>query len=134
MHQTSKKEMVLLYNIKGQPYTPQLKSILLRMGIRIKVVNEADYSKRIGELLGSSDSTATEAPAAAASKTIEDEMLVMHNFTEPRLNIFLGELRRNGIRIPLKAIITANNSGWTSYQLHGELSREHAAFKAKEQE
>ena len=128
------KEIVLLYNVKGQPYTPQLKTILLKLGIRIKAVLPEDYGKKIGELLGITLNPSAQAPAVSPSNLIDDEMLVMFNFTESRLNQFLGELRRAGITIPLKAIVTPHNSSWTSYELHAELSQERETFQKMEEE
>ncbi len=128
MHNTI-KETVLLYNIKGQSYTPKLKTIMLKMGIRAKVVNIEDYNRTIGELIGIPANPSGNPPVVSPSSTIDEEMIVMHNFTESRLNQFLGEIRKAEIRIPLKAIVTPHNSNWTSYELHAELAQERKAFQ-----
>ena len=133
MHKANMIETILLYNIKGQPYTPQLKTILLKMGIRIKVIAPEDYSKKIGEILGLDTNPSAQPPAVAPSQSIDDEMMVMYNFIEPRLNLLLAELRKANIKIPLKAVVTPHNSNWTSYELHAELSEEREAFKNMEQ-
>lgn len=134
MQKSGAKEMVLLYNIKGKPYTPHLKTILLTLGIRIKIVSEEEYSTQIGQLIGIAENPSAQPPAVEASKTIEDEMIILHNFTEPRLNQFLAELRRAGITSPLKAIITPHNCSWTSYELHAELSEERETFRKMQQQ
>ena len=134
MYKASNNETVLLYNMKGQSYTQQLKAILLKMAIRIKVITPEEYNKKIGEFIGLSTNPSAQPPAVEPSSHIEDEMMVMHNFTEQRLNQLLGELRRAGIIIPLKAIITPHNSNWTSYELHAELSQEREAFQKLEQQ
>lgn len=134
MQKTGAKETVLLYNIKGKPYTPYLKNILLRMGIRIKIVDEQEYDTQIGQFIGIAENPSAQPPTVEPSKSIEDEMIVLHNFTEPRLNQFLAELRRAGITSPLKAIITPHNSSWNSYQLHAELSQEREAFRKMQQQ
>ena len=133
MQKVNTIETILLYNIKGQPYTPQLKTILLKMGIRIKVVAPEDYTKKIGELLGLETNSSSQPPAVAPSESIPDEMIVMYNFIDARLNQLLSELRRAGIKIPLKAVLTPHNSNWTSYELHAELSEERKAFQDIEQ-
>ncbi len=129
MYNTKIKEIVLLYNIKGHSYAPQLITIMLKMGIHAKVVNTEDYSRKIGELIGIPGNPSGNPPVVSPSNTIDEEMIVMHNFTESRLNQFLGELRKAGIRIPLKAIVTPHNSNWTSYELHAELAQEREAFQ-----
>ena len=129
MQKSNIKEAVLLYNIKGQPYTPQLKTILLKMGIRIIVVNNEDYSKNIGQFVGMPANPMAQPPAVAPSQAIDDEMIIMYNFTESRLNLLLSELRKEGIKIPLKAIVTPHNCNWTSYELHAELAQEREEFQ-----
>ena len=44
------------------------------------------------------------------------------------LNLFLDQLRRNKLIIPLKAIETETNFGFTSYELYRELSAEREAI------
>ena len=44
------------------------------------------------------------------------------------LNLFLDQLRRNKLIIPLKAIETETNIGFTSYELYRELSAEREAI------
>ena len=44
------------------------------------------------------------------------------------LNLFLDQLRRNKLIIPLKAIETETNIGFTSYELYRELFAEREAI------
>lgn len=66
-------------------------------------------------------------------------MLVLCNFSEARLDALLQGMRRSGIRIALKAMLTESNAGWTFLQLYEELLKEHAImtnaapFSSKEQ-
>ena len=53
-------------------------------------------------------------------------MLVLCNFSEARLDALLQGMRRSGIRIALKAMLTESNAGWTFLQLYEELLEEHA--------
>lgn len=120
------KEMILLYNIKNKPFTPKLKSILLRLGIRIKVVDPSHYNQPISSLLSGSTPQSSAASDLINDTTLfDDEMMVMAGLTNARLDVFLAALRKEGIRIPLKAILTPHNSNWTSIQLHDELVLEH---------
>ena len=70
--------------------------------------------------------------APAGEKTdgaIEEQMLVLHQFTERRLDQLLFQLRKAGVpKIELKAIVTEQNSRWTLYQLYEELRKEREAF------
>ncbi len=126
MQTIKQKETVLLYNIKNKPYTAKLKSILLRLGIKIKVVTPEQYGLPIASLLSNSSSKVeTTAEATPDTPNFEDEMLVMAGLTDARLNQLLLALRKDQIRIPLKAILTPHNSQWNSVQLRDELSLEH---------
>ena len=70
---------------------------------------------------------------------LQEEMLVLCNFSEARLDALLQGMRRSGIRIALKAMLTESNAGWTFLQLYEELLKEHAImtnaapFSSKEQ-
>ncbi|MDO5521695.1 MAG: DUF3783 domain-containing protein [bacterium] len=134
MQKLNNKETILLYNIKNKPYTPKLKAILLRLGIRIKVINTEQYQLPIKDLLSNSASSTAvvTAPLAETPAAFEDEMMVMAGLTNTRLDIFLAALRKEGIRIPLKAVLTPHNSTWTSYALHDELVLEHAKMQELE--
>ncbi|MDO5294818.1 MAG: DUF3783 domain-containing protein [bacterium] len=131
MQKLNNKETILLYNIKNKPYAPKLKAILLRLGIRIKVINQEQYHLPIKDLLSSNASAATvdTTPTGQPPAAFEDEMMVMAGLTNARLDIFLASLRKEGIRIPLKAILTPHNSTWTSFALHDELVLEHAKMQ-----
>lgn len=123
MYQSASKEMVLLYNIKNKPFTPKLKSVLLRLGMRIKTIDPAQYNQPINALVSASTPAV---PVATTEQTpFTDEMMVMVGLTNARLDVFLKALRKEGIRIPLKAILTPQNGTWSSYALHDELVREH---------
>ena len=114
------KEVVLYYNPGNAPKPALMKSVLVRMGIRIKNVT----NEQTGETIGN--------PDEAGEKTdgdIEEQMLVLHQFTERRLDQLLFQLRKAGVpKIELKAIVTEQNSRWTLYQLYEELRKEREAF------
>ena len=131
MRQLPQKEMVLLYNVRNKPFTPKLKSILLRLGIKIKVVAPNEFSVPIGTLIGT---TAASSSPTAEECSFSDEMIVMVGFTNARLDLFLKALRKDGILIPLKAILTPQNSTWNSLELRNELAREHEKMMELEQQ
>ena len=64
-----------------------------------------------------------------AAVSMDEEMLVMKNFTSRRMDELLMNLRKAGVpRIALKAVITEQNSHWTFRQLYRELKEEHKAM------
>ena len=121
------KEVVLYYNPGNAPKPALMKSVLVRMGIRIKNVTNEQTGETIGSLLGMEQQGN---PDEAGEKTDGAiEMLVLHQFTERRLDQLLFQLRKAGVpKIELKAIVTEQNSRWTLYQLYEELRKEREAF------
>lgn len=63
---------------------------------------------------------------ASENVSVEEEMLVMKNFTSRRIDELLINLRKAGVpKIALKAVLTEQNSQWTFYHLYEELKSEH---------
>ena len=129
------KETVLYFSPKKTPQTAALKGLLIRMGIRIRNIAPEQVQEQVGALAGAAgfekSGTASTADPEALEK-LQEEMLVLCNFSEARLDALLQGMRRSGIRIALKA-------GWTFLQLYEELLKEHAImtnaapFSSKEQ-
>lgn len=117
---------ILFYNLNNSK-GKQIKLLCMRLKIRIKPVDPADYTLPVGKLLGFDDITLTE--AGTSETDFHDEMLVFSGFTNSMLDHFLSEYRK--MRIPktnLKAVITEHNISWSSIALHDELQREHEAM------
>lgn len=129
-------ESVLYYN-PGTPETMEhvakLKSVLVRMGIRIRNVSPEQVNQTVGYLAGvprfEENKDAGEAPV------IGEEMMVLKQFSNRRLDELLLNLRKAGVpRIALKAVLTEHNCGWTFYALYHELREEHEKMSAMAKE
>ena len=144
------KETVLYYTPQSTKQSRTLKGILVRIGIRIRNISPQQVNQTVGMLAGvpgfeeKTDTTAdtlkankTNADAlsgadpaadtvkASPSQSIPEEVLVLHQFSEQRLDALLLALRKANVRIALKAIVTEQNCGWTFYQLYEEIRQEH---------
>ena len=65
----------------------------------------------------------TDAPEAPA---ISEKMLILHGFSQQRLQELLAGLRKAKVPpIPLKAMVTEHNADWTLYELYQEIRKEH---------
>lgn len=116
-------ETVLLYNVPDEK-SRKLRMLMVRMGMRFRVVDPSDYDKPVGVLAGIKDAT-LENPEAEV-QVFEDEMMVMRGFSSSRLDAFLQGMRKAGIeRIDYKAIVTPTNMRWNSWQLYLEIKQEH---------
>ena len=83
----------------------------------------------VGALAGAADCPRTE--EVYAGPPLAEPMLVFCGFYGDRMNQALNAMRRTGLRIPYKAMLTAANRGWRPAELFAELQKEHAAMTAK---
>ena len=158
------KELVLCYTPSPAPHVAKLKSVLVRMGVRIKNISPEQVNQTVGYLAGlpgfeecanqvaelhkveksgKAEKFGEAEKSGEAEKldeveklpVIPEEVLVMKNFTSRRIDELLLGLRKAGVpKIALKAIITEQNSKWTFYQLYEELREEYQAMSAPREE
>ena len=132
-------EMALYYNPgNGIParQTALMKSVFVRMGVRIRNVGPEDVNQTVGYLAGLKGFERQEAEAEAEGEmpVIPEQVLVLKGFSGGRLDLLLSSLRRAGVpKIDLKAVLTEQNSGWTFYRLYEEIRAEHASMTEGEQ-
>lgn len=120
------KETVLYYTPQPTKQSRTLKGILVRMGIRIRNISPQQVNQTVGMLAGVPEfEEKADAVKASPSQSIPEEVLILHQFSEQRLDALLLALRKTNVRIALKAIVTEQNCGWTFYQLYEEIQQEH---------
>jgi len=101
-------------------------------GMRIVSVAPADAQRTVAQLLGEPDAAsaapapAVSAPAAAAPDA--PAAILLANFSSRELSRLLELLHQAGAAIPLKAVVTPTNRGWTFAALLAHLCEERAAF------
>lgn len=95
-------------------------------GLALIPVSPADTGRTIGSLCGGAGPAAADAPAGDWPAA-----LIMNGLDRARLDSFLNRLRAGGVSIPLKAMVTPTNQGWTLAALLAELVRERDAFAAR---
>lgn len=114
---------VYFYNLnsaKGR----QIRMLCLKLGLKIRVVEKAQYEEAIGAIAGVPGYVLTE--STYSGEGFNDEMLILKGFSEGMLDSFLHGFRKMKIQpVDLKAILTEANCGWNSIELHDELIREH---------
>ncbi len=121
------QELVLLYEINGKDREKKLKLILVKLGIRIKLVQKEEYLESLAYLakIRGSESRGEKYDG----DPLGDEMMVLVGFNSGKIDILLSEIRKANLdRINLKAVLTDYNKGWNSIQLCEELKEEHAAM------
>lgn len=112
---------ILIYNLSPQTQA-KLKMLCRKMNIGARSVEKSEYGYPLSYLLGLSDEAAVEA------EDFDEPMLYIAGLRGGMLNLFLDQLRRNKLIIPLKAIQTETNLSFTSSGLYRELCAEREAF------
>jgi hypothetical protein len=124
------KEMVLYYNQKKSDKVRLLKSVFVRMGIRIRNVGPEQLNQTVGALAGL-PGFQEESREQREVPVIEEEMMVLYGFGSRRLDELLAQLRRAKVPpVALKAVVTETNCNWTFYELYQEIRAEHEKMTA----
>ena len=117
------REALLLFS--GEALLPQLRRALLPLKVYIRPVKVEDYTRTLGELAGGETGEA----APYTGPAFSEPMAVFAGFFGNRMDITLAAMRKAGIRIARKAVLTATNRQWTALALYEELGREHEAVQ-----
>lgn len=126
-------ELVLYYST-GDPRMKKqemmMKSVLVRMGVKIRNVAPDQVIESVGYLAGvpgfEKREVLQQPEAEEKIPQITEQMLVMKDFTSRRIDTLLLNLRKAKVpKINLKAIVTEQNAGWSFYHLYEEIGEEH---------
>ena len=122
-------ELVLYYST-GDPRMKKqemmMKSVLVRMGVKIRNVAPDQVMESVGYLAGvpgfEKREVLQQPEAEEKIPQITEQMLVMKDF----IDTLLLNLRKAKVpKINLKAIVTEQNAGWSFYHLYEEIGEEH---------
>ena len=126
-----RKETVLYYTPEAGDKARLLKGVLVRMGIRIKNIAPEQVTEKVGYLAGIEGYEGQSSEEIRELPVIPQEVLVLKDFGDRRLEELLKELRRAKVPpIPLKAVVTEINADWSFYKLYQEIRAEHEQMTA----
>lgn len=113
---------ILTYNLAPEK-DAKIKMLCRKLNISARTVEKDEYGCTLGYLLGlSQDASVRE------GEDFDGEMLYLAGLNGGMLQILLDQLRRKKLTVPLKAVQTPVNLGFTSYELYRELSAEREAI------
>lgn len=119
-------EQVLIYDPQGT--AAKAKGVFLRQKIRMRPVAPEQMGQLVGVLVGLKGWE--EHTCDEQVQTPQDSVLVFAGLSGPRLDGVLAALRRAGVPPTVyKAVVTADNAGWTFAALCAELARERQALE-----
>ena len=118
--------LILSYNFPAK-HLSKLRMLAMKCGARVRAVEKREYLDSIGSLCGVCGAFET----MYGGENFTGLMLVMAHFSDAQLSGFLQALRASKLpSIALKAVLTEENSGWNSLELHEALLEEHKAMQS----
>lgn len=117
----------LLYHLGEESETGEaLREVLREQNILPLTVDETQLGETVGRLV-STNAAPSNIPAPADPP--EAPFLLLCALGDKQLDRLLAAMRRAGVYVPCKAIMTDVNRGWTLCKLVDEVAREHEAMK-----
>lgn len=121
------RETILLIHFEDEERARKIKLMALSLKLRIVQVKKEDYLQSIGYLAGVKEME--EDPEKYEGEELEKEMMVFAGFSRQKLDGLLQMMRKSGIRVDYKAILTEVNRTWTVPELYKELASEHESMQ-----
>lgn len=122
-------EKILFYAAGDEKKEKQMAMLAQKMRIDFVPVPAAGVRQQIGYLAGLDGYAEKKFSPLERLPQITEEILVFSGFSGERLDLALETLRQNGLTVPLKAVVTAHNIGWTLAGLFNELTLERAQMQ-----
>ena len=118
-------ERVLTFAIEEE-VRPKLTAVLEELGLGERLVTTDELGCKVGYLAGfyGYDGEAQPYTPPAEARGV----LCMSGMSDSRMDALLTAVERQGVDLPLKAIVTAVNQNWPFGQLIEELIQERAAL------
>ena len=121
------KATVLLINFKDKQKQQTIQRALLPLGVKMKVITQEEFGQPIGYLAGMKKIASVE--MSEEKMELEKEMLVFAAIDGDLLQYILQTLRKAGVPVDYKAVLTEHNITLNCVQLYRELELEHLAYQ-----
>lgn len=127
------KKQILMFSVGGEK-NKAVRQICEKLGWSTFEPGKERHGETLGSLLGmpvcAKDSEKSQVLPLYPAVGFPAEMIVFCGLDGAELDTFLKEYKETGIAsIPLKAMLTPYNIGWTAEKLFGELLEEHRRMK-----
>ena len=105
-----RKPMILYYDNGQEEKRRSLEKALEHMGIAFVPITGAHFLQTVGHLAKVKGFPARKIPPFQSTPEITKDVLIMCNFTEEKLDMFLNLMKNGTIpQVALKAVLTAQN-------------------------
>lgn len=116
-------EKILAFQVR-ETDLQKLKGISASMRIKLVVIDKVDFRQTVNDLLSQKKNPLVE----PYNGQITESMLLLHEFSDKRLDALLKALRREQVKVDFKAVTTKTNIKWTVLQLFFEMEKERNAY------
>lgn len=116
-------EKILTFQVR-ETDLQKLKGISASMRIKLVVIDKVDFRQTVNDLLSQKKNPLME----PYNGQITESMLLLHEFSDKRLDALLKALRREQVKVDFKAVTTKTNIKWTVLQLFFEMEKERKAY------
>ena len=116
-------EKILAFQVR-ETDLQKLKGISASMRIKLVVIDKVDFRQTVNDLLSQKKNPLVE----PYNGQITASMLILHEFSDKRLDALLKALRGEQVRVDFKAVTTKTNIKWTVLQLFFEMEKERKAY------
>lgn len=116
-------ERILTFQVR-ETDLQKLKGISASMRIKLVVIDKVDFRQTVNDLLSQKKNPLVE----PYNGQITESMLLLHEFSDKRLDALLKALRREQVKVDFKAVTTKTNIKWTVLQLFFEMEKERKAY------
>ena len=125
------RETILLFHFSDRDKRNRLARALLPLRIKIKEIPLEDYGRPVGFLAGIKELKADE--ELCNGDELSGELLVMAGLGSTRIDQVLRAIRKSGIKVPYKAVLTEANQRWNVWELFEEIKAEHERMNGSSQ-
>ena len=115
------KEQILLFHFQEDARRSAVRKALLPLHIACKEIPQEQWEVPIGALAG----LAAQPQPQLETRELSEEVLILCGLSDDALQQAVMALRKAGLYLPYKAVLTPTNKDWTVRQLFCELYREH---------
>lgn len=119
-----KDKIILLYGIKNDRLEV-IKRVAFAHGFEIREVKEDQLNCRVSNLIEDSKCSSDEFKVKDFSFDEDFEYMLFVNIHDELLYNFLSEIKKEGVYIPHKAVLTETNKKWPLSYLMNENKEEH---------
>lgn len=116
-------EKILAFQVR-ETDLQKLKGISASMRIKLVVIDKVDFRQTVNDLLSQKKNPLVE----PYNGQITESMLLLHEFSDKKLDALLKALRREQVKVDFKAVTTKTNIKWTVLQLFFEMEKERNAY------